>query len=188
MYYTIFILGIALYCLLPTWGHLGIARLFVLSICIILTMYGDGFATVPAYLADIFGTQMVGAIHGRLITACSVAGVVGPALIAGIRQFQIDHGVAPARVYDITLYIMAFLLFCGLVCNFFVKPVASKYWMTDDGLAHERALQHEDRVASDAETAARGTFGIGGILAWLAVGIPFLIGLYIAVKKAAALF
>jgi MFS family permease len=77
MYTTIFILGIALYCLLPTWGHLGLAALFVISVCIILTMYGGGFSTVPAYLADIFGAQMVGAIHGRLITAWSVAGVVG---------------------------------------------------------------------------------------------------------------
>jgi MFS family permease len=187
-YYTIFVLGILLYCLLPTWGHLGMAALFVLSICIILTMYGGGFATVPAYLADIFGTQMVGAIHGRLITAWSVAGVVGPALIAGLRQFQIDHGVARGRVYDVTLYIMAFLLFCGLLCNFFVKPVDRKHWMSDEELAHERSLQHEDRVAADAETAARGSFGIGGVLAWVAVGVPFCIGLYIAIIKAAALF
>jgi MFS family permease len=187
-YYTIFILGILLYCLLPTWGHLGMPVLFVLSICFILTMYGGGFATVPAYLADIFGTQMVGAIHGRLITAWSVAGVVGPALIAGIRQFQIDHGVAPGRVYDITLYIMAFLLFCGLVCNFFVKAVDHKHLMSDEQLAHERSLQHEDRIAADAETAARGRFGIGGVLAWVAVGVPFSIGLYIALQKAAALF
>jgi MFS family permease len=188
MYYTIFVLGIVLYCLLPTWGHLGIPTLFVLSLCIILTMYGGGFATVPAYLADIFGTQMVGAIHGRLITSWSVAGVVGPALIAGIRQFQIDHGVAHALVYDITLYLMAFLLFGGLVCNFFVKPVESKYWMSDEELARERSLQHEDRVTADAETAARGSFGIGSALVWVAVGIPFLIGLYIALQKAAALF
>jgi MFS family permease len=187
-YYTIFVLGILLYCLLPTWGHLGMAALFVLSICIVLTMYGGGFATVPAYLADIFGTQMVGAIHGRLITAWSVAGVVGPALIAGLRQFQIDHGVAPGRVYDVTLYIMAFLLFCGLVCNFFVKPVDRKHWMSEEELARERSLQHEDRIAADAETAARGSFGIYGILAWVAVGVPFCIGLYIAIKKAAALF
>jgi MFS family permease len=188
MYYTIFILGIALYCLLPTWGHLGLPTLFVLSICIILTMYGGGFATVPAYLADIFGTQMVGAIHGRLITAWSVAGVAGPALIAGLRQIQIEHGVAHALVYDITLYIMALLLLGGLACNFFIKPVHNKYWMSDEELAHERELQHEDRVAADAETAGRGSFGIGGVLAWVAVGIPFLIGLYIAVQKAAALF
>jgi MFS family permease len=188
MYYTIFVLGIILYCLLPTWGHLGIPILFVASVCVILTMYGGGFATVPAYLADIFGTQMVGAIHGRLITAWSVAGVVGPALVAGLRQFQIDHGVAPARVYDTTLYIMAFLLFCGLVCNFFVKPVASKYWMSDEEVARERSLQHEDRIAADAATAARGRFGIAGVLASIAVGVPFCIGLFIAIKKAAALF
>lgn len=188
MYYTIFVLGIALYCLLPTWGHLGIPMLFVASICIILTMYGGGFSTIPAYLADIFGTQMVGAIHGRLITSWSVAGVVGPALIAGVRQFQLEHGVAHNLVYDITLYIMAFLLFCGLVCNFFVHPVNSKHWMSAEELARERSLQHEDRVAGDSETAARGSFGIGGVLAWAAVGIPFFIGLYIALQKAAALF
>jgi len=188
MYYTIFILGIVVYCLLPTWGHLGLATLFVLSICVILSMYGGGFSTVPAYLADIFGPQMVGAIHGRLITAWSVAGVAGPALIAGLRQFEIDHGVPHNLVYDITLYIMAALLFGGLVCNFFVKPVDEKHHMTDDELARERALLREDQVTASAETAARGSFGIVGVLAWLAVGIPFLIGLYIALEKAAALF
>jgi hypothetical protein len=131
---------------------------------------------------------MVGAIHGRLITSWSVAGVVGPALIAGLRQFQIDHGVAHALVYDITLYIMAFLLFCGLVCNFFVKPVHDQHWMSDGELARERSLQREHLSAAEADTAARGSFGIGGVLAWSAVGVPFFIGLYIAVEKAAPLF
>ncbi len=65
-YFAFFTFGMVLYALLPTWGHLGLAGLFVASVCIILTMYGGGFSTVPAYLADIFGTQMVGAIHGRL--------------------------------------------------------------------------------------------------------------------------
>lgn len=180
-------IGIVLYSLLPTWGHLGLPALFVASICIILSMYGGGFSTVPAYLADIFGPQMVGAIHGRLITAWSVAGVAGPFLIANIRQFQINHGVPHARIYDITLYIMAFLLFCGLVCNFFVKPVHEKHLMSDEEVARERALLHEDRVAADADKAARGNFGVSGVLAWLAVGIPFFIGLYIALSKAAAL-
>ncbi|MFZ2107617.1 MAG: OFA family MFS transporter [Roseiarcus sp.] len=188
MYYTIFIMGIIVYCLLPTWGHLGLATLFVLSICIILSMYGGGFSTVPAYLADIFGPQMVGAIHGRLITAWSVAGVAGPALIAGLRQFQIDHGVPHNLVYDITLYVMAALLFGGLVCNFFVKPVHEHHHMDEGELARERALLKEDQVPASAELAARGDFGIVGVLAWLAVGIPFLIGLYIALEKAAALF
>ena len=188
MYYAIFVIGIVVYGLLPTWGHLGLPLMFVLSICVILSMYGGGFSTVPAYLADIFGTQMVGAIHGRLITAWSVAGVVGPALIAGLRQFQIDHGVPHTLVYDITLYVMAFLLFCGLVCNFFVKPVDLKYHATDAELARERALRSEDRTATKTQTAARGSFGVGGVLAWLAVGVPFLIGLFIVSTKVAALF
>src|SRR5579862_1419479 len=128
---------------------------------------------------------MVGAIHGRLITSWSVAGVAGPALIASLRQFQIDHGVARTQIYDTTLYIMASLLFFGLICNAFVKPVNPKHWMSDEQLARERSLQHEDRVHADAETAARGTFGLGGVLAWLAVGVPFCIGLYIALQKAA---
>ena len=188
MYYTIFILGIVLYCLLPTWGHLGIASLFIISICIIMTMYGGGFATVPAYLADIFGTQMVGAIHGRLITSWSVAGVVGPALIASLRQFQIDHGVPHEQVYDITLYIMASLLFGGLICNAFVKPVDPKHWMTDEQLVRERSLQHEDRIDASAETSARGNFGAAGVARVAGGRIPFCIGLYIALQKAAALF
>jgi MFS family permease len=188
IYFLLFAIGIVVYGLLPTWGHLGQPLLFVLSICVILSMYGGGFATVPAYLADIFGTQMVGAIHGRLITAWSVAGVVGPVLISSLRQFQIDHGVAHNLVYDITLYVMAALLFCGLVCNVFVTPVADKYKMTEQELANERALQRETTVANGAATAARGAFGIVGVIAWLAVGIPFLIGLYIALAKVFAMF
>ncbi len=188
MYYSIFVIGIVVYSLLPTWGHLGLPAVFVVSICIILSMYGGGFSTVPAYLADIFGPQMVGAIHGRLITAWSAAGVIGPFLIANLRQFQINHGVPHARVYDITLYIMAFLLFCGLICNAFIKPVHDKHLMSDEEIARERALLREDRVAADADKAARGAFGITGVLAWAGVGIPFCIGLYIAIAKAAALF
>jgi MFS family permease len=188
MYMSIFVIGIVVYGLLPTWGHLGLPTLFVLSICIILSMYGGGFATVPAYLADIFGTQMVGAIHGRLITAWSVAGVVGPALIASLRQFQLDHGVARAQVYDITLYVMAALLAGGLICNALVKPVDEKHWMTEEQIDRERALQREHRTAVGADLAARGSIGLGGLLAWLALGVPFCIGLYIALTKAAALF
>ena len=177
-----------LYALLPTWGHMGLASLFVASVCIILTMYGGGFATVPAYLSDIFGTQMVGAIHGRLITAWSVAGVVGPALIAKLREVQLGEGVPKNLVYDRTLYIMAVLLFFGFICNLLVRPVNEKHYMSEAQLARERSLQHEDRTAAAAETAARGSFGVLSACAWLAVGIPFLIGLYIALSKAAALF
>jgi hypothetical protein len=83
---------------------------------------------------------------------------------------------------------MAALLILGMVCNLFVRPVAPKSFMSDEQLARERALQHEDTLhTTDAAVAARGPFGSIGVLAWLAVGVPFLIGLFIALKKAAAL-
>ena len=63
-----------------------------------------------------------------------------------------------------------------------------KHWMSDEELTRERALQHEDRITADAETAACGSFGLSGVLSWVAVGIPFFVGLYIAIEKAAALF
>jgi MFS family permease len=186
-YFVFFVLGMILYALLPTWGHLGLAGLFVASVCIILTMYGGGFATVPAYLADIFGTQMVGAIHGRLITSWSVAGVVGPALIAKLREAQLAAGIPKNLVYDRTLYIMAALLFVGFVCNLLVRPVNPKYYMSPEQLAKERSLQREVREPATDVAAAPGAAGPLVVGAWLAVGIPFLIGLYIALQKAAAL-
>ena len=85
-YFVFFLLGIALYALAPWAAHAGSKALFVASFCIILSMYGGGFATVPAYLADMFGTQFVGAIHGRLLTAWSTAGIVGPVLVSYIRE------------------------------------------------------------------------------------------------------
>jgi MFS family permease len=187
-YFVFFALGIVLYCLLPTLGHLGMAAMFVIAVCLILSMYGGGFATVPAYLADIFGTQMVGAIHGRLLTAWSVAGVAGPFLIAAIRQTQLDAGVAKNLVYDYTLYILAGLLLIGMICNLLVKPVKESALMTDEELARERSLQKEAVAATNANDAARGSFGVVGFIAWALVGIPFLIGVWIAMTKAAALF
>jgi MFS family permease len=188
-YYVFFVLGILLYCALPSLGHLGLAALFVVAVCVVISMYGGGFATVPAYLADMFGTQMVGAIHGRLLTAWSVAGVIGPMLIAGVREAQLGAGVARNLVYDRTLYILAGLLLLGFVCNLLVRPVNPKYHMTDEQLQRERALQHDVSASeSSLQAAARGGFGVIGVLAWLAVGIPFLIGVWIALAKAAALF
>ncbi len=187
-YFVFFVLGMALYCLMPTLGHLGYAALFVVAVCVVLTMYGGGFATIPAYLADIFGTQMVGAIHGRLLTAWSVAGIIGPVLITNLRQFQLDRGMAPNLVYDTTLYILAGLLLVGFVCNLLVRPVNEKHYMSEEELAAERALAKTATPGAGTEQVARGGFGLGGMLAWLAVGVPFLIGVWIALKKAAALF
>ena len=97
---------------------------------IILSMYGGGFATIPAYLKDIFGTRYVGAIHGRLLTAWSVAGVLGPVLVNYIRQYQIDHGVSKADAYTLTMYIMAGLLFVGFLCNLMMHPVGEHHHMS----------------------------------------------------------
>lgn len=186
-YFVFFLAGIVLYAALPTFGHLGVAALFVAAICLILTMYGGGFATLPAYIADLFGTRFVGAIHGRVLTAWSVAGVVGPMLIAAARQTQLDHGVPKALVYDGTLYLMAGLLVVGLICNLLIRPVPQSYQMTADQLAREEGLLHESTTAAETEAAARGGLGVLGVLAWLAVGLPFAVGLLIALQKAAAL-
>ena len=85
--------------------------------CVILTMYGGGFATIPAYLADLFGTQHVGAIHGRLLTAWSVAGILGPVVVNYIREFQLDRGVPPDQAYNITMYVLAAMLLGGLLAT-----------------------------------------------------------------------
>ncbi|MDE2344284.1 MAG: OFA family MFS transporter [Betaproteobacteria bacterium] len=187
-YAIFFIFGMVLYVSMPTLGHFGLAGMFVVVVCLILTMYGGGFSTVPAYLADLFGTQMVGAIHGRLLTAWSVAGIIGPSLIAAIRQYQLDSGVPHNLVYDRTLYLLSGMLLVGLISNLLIRPVDPKHHMTDEQLQKERSLQHEQVGAGLADTAARGSFGLFGVIAWAAVGIPFLIGVYKALVKAAALF
>ncbi len=97
----------------------------MLFFCIILSMYGGGFATIPAYLADVFGTQFVGAIHGRLLTAWSTAGVVGPLVVTAIRQAQVDAGVQGAALYGRTLLILAGFLAVGFVANLLVRPSPS---------------------------------------------------------------
>jgi MFS family permease len=126
-YMVFFLFGILLYSAVPTLGHLGSKALFVAAFCIILTMYGGGFATIPAYLRDMFGPYQVGAIHGRLLTAWSVAGVLGPVLVNYIRQYQIEHGVPKAQAYSITMYIMCGLLLIGFLCNFAMRAVDEKY-------------------------------------------------------------
>ncbi|MCE7027475.1 OFA family MFS transporter [Jiella avicenniae] len=128
-YMVFFALGIVLYALVPTTGQMGSIVLFVLFYGIILSMYGGGFATIPAYLKDVFGNQYVGAIHGRLLTAWSAAGIVGPVLVNYIRQYQIDSGVAKADAYTVTMYIMAGLLAVGFVLNFMMKPVDERHHM-----------------------------------------------------------
>jgi MFS family permease len=187
-YYTFFALGIALYAGAPWAAHIGSKAFFVLFFCVILSMYGGGFATIPAYLADIFGTQFVGAIHGRLLTAWSTAGIIGPVLVNYIREAQITAGVPRETVYDFAMYILSGMLVVGFICNFLIRPLSDRWFMKDEELA---ALQVKPGLA----TAAPGPMGIGrwrlnatSIFAWLAVGIPLAWGVWITLSNALVLF
>jgi MFS family permease len=126
-YACFFTIGPALYALVPFAGRLHSVVLFVAAFCIILTMYGGGFATIPAYLSDVFGTKYVSAVHGRLLTAWSAAGVLGPVLVNYIRQFQIDRGIPKEQAYNITMDIMAGLLVIAFFANVAVRAVAEKH-------------------------------------------------------------
>jgi MFS family permease len=135
IYFIYLLLGPLLYFLIPLAGRMDSSTLFVGLCALILTMYGGGFAAIPAYLRDLFGTAQVGAIHGRLITAWSVAGVLGPLLVNGIRDYQIAHGAVGVERYAPTMYLMCGLLLIGAICNYFVGPVDSIYHMADTGYA-----------------------------------------------------
>jgi hypothetical protein len=132
-YFVFFALGATLYFLLPRTGadHLNSIALFVGIAAILLSMYGGGFATIPAYLRDMFGTHHVSAIHGRLLTAWSTAGVLGPVLVNYMREYQLAHGADKSSAYQTVLHVMAGLLVVGFVANLLVKPVAEKYWMSE---------------------------------------------------------
>jgi len=189
-YFCFFILGIILYAAAPTLATMGSKAFFVLAFGIILSMYGGGFATIPAYLADIFGTQFVGAIHGRLLTAWATAGIAGPVVVNYIREAQIAAGVAPGpALYTSTMYILAGMLAIGLVANALVRPLPEKWFMSDAEVA---ALQAKTAAASAGPT---GSFGIGkggldakAAFAWIAVGIPLLWGVWVTVRSSLALF
>ena len=181
-YFIFFALGMLLYGLAPTFAHLGSRALFVAAFCIILSMYGGGFATVPAYLADIFGTKFVGAIHGRLLTAWSTAGVVGPMVIGYIRDTQLAAGIPRAQVYDRTMYILVGFLLVGLICNALIRPVHSKRLMKED-------IEYGGRAPmTGSHGIGLGGFSFGALLAWLAVGIPFAWGVWKTLVKAVVLF
>ncbi|WP_031429795.1 MULTISPECIES: L-lactate MFS transporter [Methylomicrobium] len=148
-YIIFFALGAVLYASVPMAGRLGNIGLFILLYAAIMSMYGGGFSTIPAYLADIFGTRYVGGIHGRLLTAWSTAGVAGPVLVNYIREFQIEQGIANANAYNVTMYIMAGILVAGFLCNMLIRPVHEKHHMRHDEFDEfDGVFPH--RPASDA--------------------------------------
>jgi MFS family permease len=191
-YVVFFVLGGVLYASLPGSAAAGSKLLFVAACCIILSMYGGGFATVPAYLADLFGTQMVGAIHGRLLTAWATAGILGPVVVNYMRDYQLGLGIPREQVYNQTMYILVGMLVVGLVCNLLVRPVADKWFMSEAELAEEKRLAHERAQASEVLAVSSGGAGASSPLlvaaAWAAVGIPLAWGVYRTLLSAAKFF
>jgi len=134
-YFCFFAIGTVLYSLVPFTGAVDSVVGFVLCFLVIISMYGGGFATVPAYLRDMFGTRYVGAIHGLLLTAWSMAGIFGPVLVNYIRQYNVEHGVAKAQAYNTTMYLMAVLLVIGFFCNLMIRAVDRRHHMSAAALA-----------------------------------------------------
>jgi MFS family permease len=185
-YYCFFLIGIALYALAPTFANIGSKALFVAAFCIILSMYGGGFSTVPAYLADIFGTQFVGAIHGRLLTAWSTAGIIGPVVVNYIRDFQLAAGVPRDHLYDTTMYILCAMLVAGLICNYLIKPVDPKWNMSPEEVTKLQAASAKSEAG-----VHQGSFGIGkggldarAVLFWAFVGVPLAWGVWKTLESA----
>jgi MFS family permease len=190
-YTVFFVLGGLLYFSIPSSAGAGSKLLFVGAFCVILSMYGGGFATVPAYLADLFGTQMVGAIHGRLLTAWATAGILGPVVVNYMREYQLGLGIPREQVYNQTMYILVGMLVVGLIANLLVRPVADKHFMTDAELAHEKKLAHDKAVADEVGVggnSAERTSTAVVVLAWLAVGLPLAWGTYKTLLSAAKFF
>ena len=191
-YSVFFLLGIALYVSAPLAGAGGHIAAFVAIFCAILTMYGGGFATIPAYLSDVFGTQHVGAIHGRLLTAWSVAGILGPVAVNYLREFQLSHAVPPHQAYNTTMYVLSGMLFVGLLCNLLIQPVDERHYMSEEQLSAERRKAHEQTVnqyTADTRTdAVLRSSSCLVIAAWIAIAIPLAWGVWITLSKSLALF
>jgi MFS family permease len=189
-FYCFFLLGIPLYAAMPALGESGHIALFVAGFCVLMSMFGGAFATVPAYLSDMFGTEMVGAIQGRVLTAWSTAGVIGPLLISAIRNQQLESATPMARAYDPAFYLLAALLLVGLVCNALVRPVAERHFMDSTELEkHRREIRHYlPRTPGKAGTLAMpSTLAAQALAVWLAVCLPIAWGIWMTVQRAAVL-
>jgi len=191
-YVIFFLLGIALYFSASLFAGSKSLGLFVASFCIIASMYGGGFATIPAYLADMFGTQFVGAIHGRLLTAWSTAGIVGPVVVNYMHDIRQESKVPFDQIYGPIFYVLAGMLVVGFIANLLVRPVDEKFFMSDDELAREKQLAHEKSLAAANSTSGPVSSASSSlmtvVIAWLAVGLPLAWGVSLTFQKAAVLF
>ena len=190
-YHLFFILGFILYALVPYAGKIGSIAAFALIFCVILTMYGGAFATIPAYLADMFGTKMVGAIHGRLLTAWSAAGILGPVLVNYINESQIQSGIPKSHAYDTTMYILSSLLLGGMVCNFLLKPVNAKWFLIESPAVQSgtNAIPKLNSISAipNETTPNKNEWLLLGSF-WLLVGLPVVWGLWKTLNQSMFIF
>lgn len=190
-YYIFFILGAIMYCTASYVAGFKSLALFVACFAVIASMYGGGFATIPAYLADLFGTQFVGAIHGRLLTAWSTAGILGPVVVNYMHDTRLEKGVPFDQVYAPIFLVLAGLMGVGFIANMLVKPVAEKYFMTDVELAEVHKIGHEKPLEMTKSAAGLNDSIQHPMLvklAWLAVLIPIGYGIWMTVQQAWVLF
>jgi len=183
---TFFVLGGLLFISIPNSAAANDKLLFVGALCVILSMYGGGFSTIPAYLADLFGTQMVGAIHGRLLTAWATAGILGPVIVNYMREYQLGLGIPREQVYNQTMMILAGMLVIGLICNLSIKPIADKWFMTDE-LAEKNLLEAHTEPEHFARIG-KPTHPAMVWLAWASVTVPLGWGMYNTLLKAIKFF
>ena len=182
-YFVFFIVGILCYGALTTLANSVQLFLFAISCCIIASMYGGGFATVPAYLADMFGTQYVGAIHGRLLTAWSTAGILGPILVNLLHDTRAAQGVPWDHVYDVIFYALVGLLVIGLIANALIRPMDPKWFMPAAAKPGTAAV-----AASTSSGIGLGGFTGAAAVAWAFVLIPLAWGVYMTVLNATKIF
>lgn len=194
-YAIFFLLGAVLYACVPMTGRLHSVALFVACFAVIMSMYGGGFATIPAYLSDLFGTRYVGAIHGRLLTAWSAAGIAGPALVNYLRQYQIDQGISSAHAYDLPMYLMAGLMAFGLFCNWGIRRVSESRPTTECSKTELEettsnvsapSVRSEDSLEEihRAQVVDTGY----GLMRWFLVAVPLAWGVFMTIQRALLMF
>lgn len=187
--------GLLMYLLIATLGSTSIF-LFVVAALIILSFYGGGFATIPAYLRDMFGVYQVGAIHGRLLTAWSAAGIAGPLIVNMVVESQASKGLEGPDLYQLSLYIMAGVLAVGFIANALVRPVGKEHF--EDEAVVQAKIDADRQAVIEAEAEAKEAGRTGGnsgplhttismILA-LFIGASLIYGLFQTAVKAAGLF
>ncbi len=125
-YIVFFVVQIILFLAIPGLAARGEWAIFEAALFIVFTMYGGGFATIPAFLADMFGAENVGAIHGVILTAWSAAAIVGPVIITELSN-RAKAGLAPGasriHIYDQPLQVLAGMLAVGFVLTVLVRPL-----------------------------------------------------------------